>query len=71
MLVILTAVFLSVIVEIEWDINRLAAFVNFSTGVTVPAACHSDGRSTNAVSSFVVLAVLLCYGEQRQLDVQH
>ena len=43
-LVIRTAVFLSIIVEIEWDISRLAASVNFPTGVTVPVVCHSDGR---------------------------
>ena len=35
-LVVLTAIFLSTIVEIEWDISRLAASVNFHTGVTVP-----------------------------------
>ena len=54
-LVILTAVFLSIIVEIEWDISRLAAFVNFPTGVTVLVVIHSDGWSTNAVMVFVVI----------------
>ena len=54
-LVILTAVFLSKIVEIEWDISRLATSVNFPTGVTVPVVCHSDGWSTNAKSVFVVI----------------
>ena len=42
-LVILTAVFLSHTVEFQLDISRLAASVNFSTGVTVPVVCHSDG----------------------------
>ena len=51
---ILTAVFLSIIAEIEWDISRLAATINFPTGVTVPAVCHSNGWSTNAVIVFVV-----------------
>ena len=54
-LVFLTAVFLSMIVEIELDISRPAAFVNFPTGVTVPAIGHSDGWSTNAVTVFVVI----------------
>ena len=53
--VILTAVFLSIIVEIEWDISRLAASVNFPTGDTVPVVCHSDGWSTDAVIDFVVI----------------
>ena len=42
MLVTLTAIFLLKIVEIEWDIIRLAASVNFSTGVTVPVVFLSD-----------------------------
>ena len=54
-LVILTAVFLSIIVKIEWNISRLAASVNFPTGITVPVVCHSDGWSTNAVIVFVVI----------------
>ena len=55
LLVILTAAFLSMKFEIEWDISRLAASVNFPTGVTVPVACHSDGSSKNAVIVFVVI----------------
>ena len=54
-LLILTAVFLSVIIDIEWDISRLAAFVNFLTGVTVPVVCHSDGWSRKAAIVFVVI----------------
>ena len=53
MLVILTASFLSNIVEIEWVIIRLAASVNFPTGVTVPVVFHSDGWSTNALTVFL------------------
>ena len=55
-LVILSAVFLSIIAEIEWDISRLAASVNFRSGVTVPAVCHYDGWSTKAVIVFVVIS---------------
>ena len=55
MLVTLTAIFLSIIVDIEWDIIRLAASVNFSTGVTVPVVFRSDKWSTNAVIVFVVI----------------
>ena len=54
-LVTLTAIFLSIIVEIEWDIIRLAASVNFSTGVKVPVVFHSYGLSTNAVIVFVII----------------
>ena len=53
-LVILTAVLLSMIVEIEGDFGRVAAFVNYPTGVTVTVVCHSDGWSTNAVIVFVI-----------------
>ena len=53
-LVILTAVFLSIIVEIEGDFGGVADFVNYPTGVTVPVVCHSDGWSTNAVIVFVI-----------------
>ena len=42
-LVILTAVFLSIIVEIEWDFCRLVSSVDFPTAVTVPVVCHYDG----------------------------
>ena len=54
-LVILTAVCLSIIVDIEWDISRFAAPVNFPTVVTVPVVYHSDGWSTNVVIVFVVI----------------
>ena len=55
MLVALTAICLSNIVEIDRDSIRLAASVNFSTGVTVPVVFHSDEWSTNAVIVFVVI----------------
>ena len=54
-LVTLTAIFLSIFVDIEWDIMRLADSVNFSTGVTVPVLFHSDMWSTKAVIVFVVI----------------
>ena len=41
-LVTLTASFLSIKVEIEWNNMRLAVSVNFSTGVKVPVVFHSD-----------------------------
>ena len=53
-MVTLTAILLSIMVDIEWDIMRLAVSVNFSTGVTVPVVFHSDTWSTNAVIVFVV-----------------
>ena len=55
MLVTLIAIFLLIIVDIEWDIIKLTASVNFSTGVTVPVVFHSDEWSTNAVIVFVVI----------------
>ena len=54
-LVTLTAIFLSIIVDIVWDIMRLAVSVFFSTGVTVPVVFHSDTWSTNVVIVFVVI----------------
>ena len=54
-LVPLTAIFLSIIVDIEWDIMRLAVSVKFSTGVTVPVVFHSELWSTIAVIFFVVI----------------
>ena len=54
-LVILTAVCLSIIVDIEWVVTRLAASVNFPTVVTVPVVYHSDGWSTNDLIVFVVI----------------
>ena len=55
MLVTLTATFLSIIVDIEWYIIKLAASVNFSTGLTVPVIFHCDMWSTYAVIVFVVI----------------
>ena len=54
-LVTRTAIFLPIIVDIEWDTMRLVVSVNFSTGVTVPVVFHSDVWSTNAVNVFVVI----------------
>ena len=42
-LVTLTAILLSIIVDIEWEISRLAVSVNFSSGVTVPVVFHFEG----------------------------
>ena len=42
-LVTLTAFFLSIIVEIEWEISKIDVSVNFSSGVTVPVVLHFDG----------------------------
>ena len=53
-LVTLTAILLSSIVDIEWETSRLAVSVNFSNGVTVPVVSHFDGWSTKAVIVFVV-----------------
>ena len=55
-LVTLTASLLSIIVDIEWEISRLAVSVNFSNGVTVPVVFYFDGWSTKAVIVFVVVA---------------
>ena len=54
LLVTLTAILLSSIVDIEWKISRLAVSVNFSNGVTVPVVFHFDGWSMKAVIVFVV-----------------
>ena len=62
-LVTLTAIFLSLTVDIEWDIIRLAASVNFSTRVTVPVVFHSDEWSTNPVIVSLSSEVLLYYRE--------
>ena len=53
-LVTLTAILLSIIVDIEWEISRLAVSVNFSNRVTVPVVFHFDGWSMKAVTVFVV-----------------
>ena len=58
-LVTLTASSLSNIVDIEWDIMRLAVSVNFSTGVTVRVVFHSDTWSTNAVIVSVVSCAIV------------
>ena len=54
-LVTLTAILLSNIVDIEWEISRFAVSVNFSNGVTVPVVFHFDGWSIKAVMVFVVV----------------
>ena len=53
-LVTLTAFLLSIIVDIEREINKLAVSVNFSNGVTVPVVFHFDGWSMKDVIVFVV-----------------
>ena len=53
-LVTLTAILLSMIVDIEWEISKLAVSVNFSNGVTVPVVFHFEGWSMKAVTVFVV-----------------
>ena len=47
--------FFQIFVDIEWQISRLAVYVNFSSGVTVPVVFHSEGWSTKAGIVFVVL----------------
>ena len=54
-LVTLLAILLSIIVDIEWEISRLAVSVNFSSGVTLPVVFHFDGWSMKAVIVFVVV----------------
>ena len=54
-LVTLTAILLSIIADIEWNMSRLAVSVNCSNGVTVPVVFHFDGWSMNAVIVFVVV----------------
>ena len=54
-MVTLTAIFLTIIVDIEWEISRLAVSVNFSNGVTVPVVFHFDGWSMKALIVFVVV----------------
>ena len=55
MLVTLTAIRLSIIVDIELEISKFAVSVNFSNGVTVPVVFHFDGWSMKAVIVFVVV----------------
>ena len=54
-LVTLTAILLSNIVEIEWELGRPVVSVNFSNGVTVPVVFHFDGWSMKDVTVFVVV----------------
>ena len=54
-LVTLTAIFLSIFVDSEWEISRLAVCGNFSNGVTFPVVFHFDGWSMKAVTVFVVV----------------
>ena len=54
-LVTLTAILLSIYVDIEWEIGRLAVSVNFSNVLTVPVVFHFDGWSMKAVMVFVVV----------------
>ena len=54
-LVTLTAIFLSNIVNIEWKISKVAVSVNFPNVITVPVVLHFDGWSTKAVMVFVVV----------------
>ena len=54
-LVTLTAIRLSIIVDIEWEISRLSVSVNFSNGVTVPVVLDFGGWSIKAVIVFVVV----------------
>ena len=58
-LVTLTAILLSIVVDIEWEISKLAVFVNFSNGVTVPVVLHFDGWSTEAVIVYVVVGGII------------
>ena len=55
-LVTLTANLLSIIVDIQWEISKLAVSVNFSNSVTVPVLFHFDGWPTKVVINFVVVA---------------
>ena len=54
-LVTLTAILLSIIVDIEWEISKLAVSVKFSNGVTDPVVFHFDGSLIKAVIVFVVV----------------
>ena len=54
-LVALTAFLLSIIVDMEREISKLAVSVNFSYGITVPVVFHFDGWSTEAGIAFVVV----------------
>ena len=58
-LVALTAFFVSFIVDIEWDISKLAVSVNFSSGFTVPVVFHFDGWSKKALIVFFVIGAIV------------
>ena len=51
----LTAILLSIIVDIKWDNSKIAVSVNSSNGVTVLVVFRFDGWSTKAVIVFVVV----------------
>ena len=53
-LVTLTATLVSINVELEWKVSRLAVTVDFSNSVIVPVVFDSGGWSTKAVIVFVV-----------------
>ena len=55
----LTAILLSNIVDIEWEISRLALSVYFSNSLTVSVLFHFDGWSTKAVIVFVVVGEIV------------
>ena len=54
-LVTLTALLMSIIVDIEWEISKIAVSVNFPNDVTVPVVFHFDGWSMKDVIVFVVV----------------
>ena len=54
-LVTLTAILLSIMVDIEWEISKFAVSVNFSNGVPVPVVFHFDEWSMKAKIVFVVI----------------
>ena len=54
-LVTLTAIRLSIMVDFEWEISKFVVSVNFSNGVTVPVVFRFDGWSMKAVIVFVVI----------------
>ena len=58
-LVTLTTILLSIIVDIEWEISRLAVSVNFFNGVTVPVVFRLDGWSMMVVIVFVVVGGMI------------
>ena len=58
-LLTLTAILLSIIVNIEWEISKLAVSVNFSNGVRVPVVFLFDGCSMKAVIVFVVVGCII------------